>query len=96
MNNMFKDYPDVVSIEELQEMLHIGRICVKKDMRKSGYGRILMDFLFGYAKEKGFSAVELSAVDTAVGFYEKIGFVSEGDFYFETGVPHIYMKKELQ
>lgn len=25
MNNTFKDYPDVVSIEELQEMLHIGR-----------------------------------------------------------------------
>ena len=25
MNNMFKDYPDVVRIEELQEMLHIGR-----------------------------------------------------------------------
>ena len=81
--------------EDIGKMLHIGRICVKKDCRKKGYGRILMDFLFGYAKENGFSAVELSAVDTAVGFYEKIGFVAEGDFYLETGVPHIYMKKEL-
>ena len=25
MNNTFRDYPDVVSIEELQDMLHIGR-----------------------------------------------------------------------
>lgn len=81
--------------EDIGEKLHLGRICVKKDMRKSGYGRILMDFLFKYAKENGFSAVELSAVDTAVGFYEKIGFVAEGEFYLETGVPHIYMKKNL-
>ena len=26
LNNMFKDYPDVVSVEELQDMLRIGRI----------------------------------------------------------------------
>ena len=32
--------------EDIGDMLHLGRICVKKDMRKSGYGRILMDFLF--------------------------------------------------
>ncbi len=25
MNNTFREYPDVVSIEELQDMLHIGR-----------------------------------------------------------------------
>lgn len=81
--------------EDIGGMLHIGRVCVKKDTRKSGYGRVLMDFLFKYAMDNGFSAVELSAVDTAVGFYEKMGFIPEGDYYLETGVPHIYMKKEL-
>lgn len=24
-NDMFKDYPDVITIEDLQDMLHIGR-----------------------------------------------------------------------
>ena len=48
-----------------------------------------------YAKENGFKYIEVSAVHTAVGFYEKLGFVSEGDFYLETGVNHIYMKKIL-
>ena len=79
--------------EDIGDMLHIGRVCVEESSRKQGLGRKLLEFLFDYAKKKGFSSVELSAVDTAVGFYEKIGFIAEGDYYLETGVPHIYMKK---
>lgn len=81
--------------EDIGDMLHIGRVCVEESLRNQGLGRRLLDFLFQYAKDNGFSAVELSAVDTAVGFYERIGFIAEGDYYLETGVPHIYMKKEL-
>ena len=25
LNNMFKDYPDIISVDDLQNMLHIGR-----------------------------------------------------------------------
>lgn len=76
-------------------LLHMGRFAVVKDLRKKGYGKILMEKLCEYAKENGFDGVELSAVETAVGFYEKMGFSKIGDFYLETGVPHIYMKKEF-
>ena len=76
-------------------LLHMGRFAVKKELRKNGYGRILMERLCEYAKENGYSGVELSAVETAVGFYQKQGFITIGDYYLETGVPHIYMKKEF-
>lgn len=76
-------------------LLHIGRIAVRKDCRGKGLGRVLLEHLFTYAKENGFLAVELSAMDSAEGFYKKLGFVSEGDYYPEAGIPHIYMKKEL-
>ena len=76
-------------------LLHIGRIAVRKDRRGKGMGRILLEHLFTYAKENGFSAVELSAMDSAEGFYKKLGFIPEGDYYPEAGIPHIYMKKEL-
>jgi len=76
-------------------LLHMGRFAVKRELRKNGYGRILMEKLCSYAKEKGYSGVELSAVETAVGFYQKQGFETIGDYYLETGVPHIYMKKEF-
>ena len=77
------------------KLLHMGRFAVQKELRKKGYGRILIEKLMEYAKENGYSGVELSAVETAVGFYEKMGFSKIGDFYLETGVPHIYMKKEF-
>lgn len=77
------------------DLLHMGRFAVAKELRKQGFGRILMEKLTEYAKEKGYSGIELSAVETAVGFYEKQGFRAIGDYYLETGVPHIYMKKEF-
>lgn len=82
-------------VNENGNLLHMGRFAVKKELRKNGYGRILMEKLCEYAKEKGYSGVELSAVETAVGFYKKQGFETIGEYYLETGVPHIYMKKEF-
>ena len=82
-------------VNENGNLLHMGRFAVKKELRKNGYGRILMEKLCEYAKEKGYSGVELSAVETAVGFYKKQGFETIGDYYLATGVPHIYMKKEF-
>lgn len=76
-------------------MMHIGRVATSADMRGKGYGRELFAYLFNYARENGIKALEVSAVYTAVGFYEKLGFVSEGEYYLETGVNHIYMKKTL-
>ncbi len=77
--------------EEMGKLLHIGRVAVKENQRGKGYGRKLLDYLLAYAKKSGFEGVELSAVDTAVGFYEKLGFVKQGNFYLEAGAMHIYM-----
>lgn len=76
-------------------IMHVGRVATSADMRGKGYGRELFEYLFNYAKKNGFTALEVSAVHTAVGFYEKLGFVCEGEYYLETGVNHIYMKKSL-
>ena len=77
--------------EKIDDYLHIGRVCVEESSRKRGYGKMLLDYLFEYSREKEFSMIELSAVDTAVGFYEKMGFSKKGEFYMEAGSPHIYM-----
>ena len=77
-------------------MMHIGRVATAQSMRGKGYGRELFSFLFEYAEKNGFTAIEVSAVHTAQGFYEKLGFVAEGSYYLETGVNHIYMKKLIK
>jgi len=81
--------------EGIDDVIHVGRVTTATLERGKGYGRQLMEALCEYAKTQGFRFVELNAVDTAVGFYEKLGFIPEGDYFLETGVPHIYMKKEL-
>ncbi|MBR5152831.1 MAG: GNAT family N-acetyltransferase [Clostridia bacterium] len=82
--------------EQSGEGMHLGRVTTRAEVRRRGYGRMLMDYVACYAKEKGCHFLELHAVDTAVGFYEKLGFSTHGEYFMETGVPHIYMKKPLQ
>lgn len=81
--------------EEMGDKIHIGRVCVEENDRKKGYGKMLLNYLFEYAKNGGFAMVELSAVDTAVGFYKKLGFIAEGEFFMEAGAPHINMYRQL-
>ena len=82
--------------EDIGDLLHIGRVAVAEDLRGKGYGRALLEYLLEYAKTNNYNSVELSAVNTAVGFYEKLGFSCEGDYYDEAGAPHIYMKFEFE
>lgn len=82
-------------LEEIGDIIHIGRVCVDLSCRKRGYGAILIGEVFKYGDERGKTLVELSAVDTAVGFYEKMGFFKKGEYYPESGSMHIYMYKYL-
>lgn len=81
--------------EALEGALHIGRVAVQTHLRQQGYGRRLMEFLLTYAAEHGFAMVELNAVHTARGFYEKLGFAAEGGYHMEAGALHIYMTKRI-
>lgn len=75
--------------------LHIGRVTVKTSLRGNGYGKQLFNEIEIYAKKNKLVKLELGAIETAVGFYEKIGFVTIGDFYDEAGWPHINMIKNI-
>lgn len=81
--------------EEHGHYWHLGRVATRADRRMQGLGRRLMEYVFSVARKQGMAFVELGAVKTAQGFYEKLGFVTVGDDYMETGVPHIHMKKRL-
>ena len=77
------------------DVLHIGRVAVNNSLRGKGYGRKLFEFIEGYAKEKQIKSLELGAIETAVGFYEKMGFITVGEFFEEAGWPHINMAKNI-
>lgn len=72
---------------------HIGRLAVLPEWRGKGVGTALVAHLLEIAGTKGFPATVLNAQESAVGFYQRFGFTTEGDAFIEAGIPHIAMRR---
>lgn len=73
----------------------IGRVAVRAALRKSGIGRRLMDHGAAIASQKGFGEILLHAQIAVAEFYQRLGYVAEGDVFDEAGIAHIAMRKKL-
>lgn len=73
----------------------LGRLAVMKDYRKSGIGSEMLKFLENEAVKLGAKKIELHAQLRAKVFYEKNGYVAEGDIFLDEFEPHITMTKIL-
>jgi len=76
-------------------MIRIGRIAVRKDLRGNGLGKKIVEYAEHVSREKGYNKFFLIAQAYAKGFYEKMGYITEGDEFMEAGIPHIKMIKIL-
>ncbi len=74
---------------------HIGRMAVRKPFRGLGVGGLVLQHLIERARQRRDVDVVLSAQTHAIGFYEKFGFVAEGDEYLDCNIPHRDMRKIL-
>jgi predicted GNAT family N-acyltransferase len=70
----------------------IGRMAVLSDWRGSGVGGALLATLVTEAKRRGLAEVYLHSQSHAKAFYERHGFVVEGEEYLEAGIPHVGMR----
>ncbi|HEY8609516.1 MAG TPA: GNAT family N-acetyltransferase [Noviherbaspirillum sp.] len=71
---------------------HIGRMAVLPHARGSGIGGAILAALMERARLRGDREVLLNAQTSAVPFYVRFGFVSEGEEFMEAGIPHIGMR----
>lgn len=67
---------------------HIGRMAVLRETRGAGVGGALLSALMQAARSRGDRRVVLSAQTHAIPFYERFGFVAEGEEYDDAGIPH--------
>ncbi len=74
---------------------HIGRLAVKKTYRGMGIGSDICRFIIDYCKSLGYTHIWLNSQLQAVDFYERLGFVKEGDIFIEAGIKHIKMTFDL-
>jgi predicted GNAT family N-acyltransferase len=73
----------------------IGRMAVLSDYRKFGVGAALLEQAVEKARHLGFERAYLHAQSHALGFYERAGFVAEGEEFDEAGIPHYMMTRAL-
>ena len=75
---------------------HVGRMAVLKEWRGRGVGGAVLGHILKLAREMRHAVVRLHAQTHALGFYEKHGFVAEGEEFMEAGIPHFRMSRILR
>ncbi len=70
----------------------IGRMAVLREHRRSGIGREILRVIMDYGRANGITNFRVSSQVSAIGFYEKMGFVSFGEEFEEAGIMHIGMR----
>lgn len=78
-----------------ESRVKLRQMAVAKSFQGKGIGkRLLLDFEV-FLKESGITQIELSARETAIVFYEKLGYEIAGTPYPEQGIKHTVMQKTI-
>lgn len=72
------------------------RVAVRRDARRYGVGRLLMQAVETRARHEGLDAVVLHAQVTAIPFYESLGYAAHGGIFLDAGIDHRAMTKPLR
>jgi len=75
--------------------LQLRQMAVPDKLQGKGIGASIMSFAENLARDKGYKKIIMHARDTAIGFYEKFGFKSKGNIFYEINLPHKIMEKKL-
>jgi predicted GNAT family N-acyltransferase len=70
-------------------------MAVAEDCRGRGFGAGVISRIEHEARSQGVKVLLLHSRESAVLFYERLGFFGEGEFFFEIGIPHLRMRKPL-
>ena len=74
---------------------HIGRMAVLKPWRGQGVGFSLLQRAVEVVKRLGCREAFLYAQSYAIPFYERLGFIAEGEEFMDAGIPHRQMHLTL-
>lgn len=77
---------------QMRPVAKIGRIAVCKSHRGQRLGDWLMRDMMNAAASEGFDQAILDAQTQAMPFYQKLGFVAEGDEFMDANIPHVRMR----
>jgi len=76
-------------------VVKLRQMAVDLDCQGAGFGRRLICGVEEVLAGEQISIIELHARETALGFYEKLGFNREGETFLEVNIPHWKMSKRI-
>jgi len=82
-------------IKEDPVTVRLRQMAVLNNLQGKGIGRALMQFAENIARDRGFQKITMHARETAIGFYEKLGYRLCGQQFEEVTIPHYVMEKLL-
>lgn len=75
--------------------VQMRQVAVVPDLQRRGIGRALVEYSEAWARNAGYRRMILHARETAVAFYEHLGYAKLGDRFEEVTIPHWAMEKRL-
>jgi predicted N-acetyltransferase YhbS len=75
--------------------LQLRQMAVDTRSQGTGVGAAMIEFAEEAARENSFSLLMMHARDVVIPFYEKCGYEVAGEQFFEVGIPHHRMEKQI-
>ena len=75
--------------------VQMRQVAVVPDLQGQGIGRAMVEYSEALARTIGFTRMILHARETAVAFYETLGYAKVGERFVEVTLPHWAMEKCL-
>lgn len=80
---------------ETEDTIRLRQMAVLGSLQGKGIGKAILQFAENIARDKGFKKMIMHARNTAIGFYEKLGYQTIGEEFIEVTIPHYTMEKKL-
>ncbi|MEO5647185.1 MAG: GNAT family N-acetyltransferase [Chitinophagaceae bacterium] len=75
--------------------VRLRQMAVQNNLQGKGIGATMMNYAENIARDNGFKCMVMHARETAIGFYEKLGYKVIGDEFTEVTISHHIMEKKL-
>lgn len=78
-----------------EQVVKMRQVAVAPNQQGRGVGAALVEASENMAKSLNFNKLTLNARETALPFYQRLGYQTLGDRFEEVGIPHFKMEKHL-
>jgi ribosomal protein S18 acetylase RimI-like enzyme len=85
-----------VLTRESEHSIQLRQMAVDHHQQRKGVGESLLRFAENVARDRGYTYITMHARDGAIGFYERNGYLRDGELFMEVTIPHYKLVKKIK